>query len=143
MLDVVVEGITIPDAFKRQPRGKWNEFRQARMRSPEPVLHIGGEERAQGFRQSPGIAAGGKATREEAIRMRWMPSPRETAGVDHGKADDKTRRAGPSQRRKKGAVDYTAAETVAAALLASGMGNTATASGPRPRLRSGRSSARC
>jgi len=34
-------------------------------------------------------------------------------------------------------------QTVAAALLASGMGNTATASGPRPRLRSGRSSAGC
>src|SRR5215813_11582976 len=31
--------------------GKWNEFRQARMRSSEPVLHIGGEERAQGFRR--------------------------------------------------------------------------------------------
>jgi len=46
MLDVVVEGIAIPDAFKRQPGGKWNEFRQARMRSPESVLHIGGEERA-------------------------------------------------------------------------------------------------
>jgi hypothetical protein len=54
MLDVVVEGITIPDAFKRQPRCKWNEFRQARMRSPESVLHIGGEERAQGFRRYVG-----------------------------------------------------------------------------------------
>jgi hypothetical protein len=51
MLDVVVQGIAIPDAFKRQPGGKWNEFRQARMRSPETVLHIGGEERAQGFRR--------------------------------------------------------------------------------------------
>ena len=46
-----VEGIAIPDAFKREPGGKRNEFRQARMRSPEPVLHIGGEERAQGFRR--------------------------------------------------------------------------------------------
>jgi hypothetical protein len=31
MLDVVVEGIAIPDAFKRQPGGERNEFRQARM----------------------------------------------------------------------------------------------------------------
>ena len=40
------------------------------------------------------------------------------------------------------AVDCTAAQAVAAALLANGMGNTVTASGPRPRLRSGRSLAR-
>jgi hypothetical protein len=49
MLDVVVEGIAIPDAFKRQPGGKRNKFRQTRMRRPEPVLHIGGEERTQSF----------------------------------------------------------------------------------------------
>jgi hypothetical protein len=49
MLDVVVEGIAIPDAFKRQPGSKRNEFRQARMRGAEPILHIGGEERAQSF----------------------------------------------------------------------------------------------
>jgi hypothetical protein len=48
MLDVVVEGITIPDAFKRQPGGERDELRQARMRRPEPILHIGGEEGAQG-----------------------------------------------------------------------------------------------
>jgi hypothetical protein len=41
------------------------------------------------------------------------------------------------------AVDCTAAQAVAAALLASGMGNIVTASGPRPRLRSGRNSAHC
>ena len=37
----------------------------------------------------------------------------------------------------------TAAQTVVAALLASGMGNSGTASGPRPRLRSGRDTAHC
>ena len=42
---------------------------------------------------------------------------------------------------KKGAVDCTAAQEVAVPLLASGMGNTVTASGPRPRLRSSRNSA--
>ena len=42
MLDVVIEGIAIPDAFKRQPGGKRNEFRQARMRRPKPVLNIRG-----------------------------------------------------------------------------------------------------
>jgi hypothetical protein len=51
MLDVVVKGIAIPDAFKRQPGGKWDEFGEARMRSPKPILHIGSEERAQGFRR--------------------------------------------------------------------------------------------
>src|SRR5262249_37584098 len=45
------------------------------------------------------------------------------------------------QRRKRGAVDYTAAQTVAAALLASGMDNTVTAIGPRRRLRSSANSA--
>ena len=39
------------------------------------------------------------------------------------------------QRRKRAAVDCTAAQAVAAARLASGMGNTVTASGRRPRLR--------
>ena len=47
------------------------------------------------------------------------------------------------RRRKRGAVDCTAAHAVAAALLAGGMGNIVTASGLRVRLRSGRNSARC
>jgi len=47
------------------------------------------------------------------------------------------------QRRKRDAVDCTAAQAVAAALLASGMGNTVMASGPRPRLRSGGNSVHC
>ena len=47
------------------------------------------------------------------------------------------------QQRKRDAVDCTAAQAVPVALLANGMGNTGTASGPRPRLRSGRSSAHC
>jgi hypothetical protein len=38
--------------------------------------------------------------------------------------------------REKGPVGCTAAQAVAAALLASGMGNTVKASGRRPRLRS-------
>jgi hypothetical protein len=49
MLDIVVEGIAIPDAFKRQPSGKWDKFGQARMRRPKSILHIGGEKRAEGF----------------------------------------------------------------------------------------------
>jgi hypothetical protein len=44
MLDVVVKGIAIPDAFKRQPGGKRDEFGQTRMRSSKPTLHIGSEE---------------------------------------------------------------------------------------------------
>src|SRR5262245_25241969 len=46
-------------------------------------------------------------------------------------------------RRQKDAADCTAAQGVVAALLVSEMGNTVTASGPRPRLRSGRNSAHC
>jgi len=46
-------------------------------------------------------------------------------------------------RRKRGAVDCTAAPGVAAALLAGGTGNTVTASGLRVRLRSSKNSARC
>jgi hypothetical protein len=45
MLDIMVESITIPDAIKRQPGGKRNEFGQSGMRSSKPILHIGGEER--------------------------------------------------------------------------------------------------
>jgi len=40
-------------------------------------------------------------------------------------------------------IDYAAAQTVAAGPLANGMGNTVTASGPRPRLRSSGNSAHC
>jgi hypothetical protein len=47
------------------------------------------------------------------------------------------------QRRKRGAVDCTAAQEVVVPLLVSGMGNTVTASGRRPRLRSGKNSAHC
>jgi hypothetical protein len=46
-------------------------------------------------------------------------------------------RAGSSaghQLQKRGAVDYTAAQAVAAALLANGMGNIVTASGRRRQL---------
>ena len=41
MLDIVVKGIAVSDTFKRQPRGKRNELRQARMRRPEPILRVG------------------------------------------------------------------------------------------------------
>ena len=45
--------------------------------------------------------------------------------------------------RKRDAVGCTVAQEVAAALPASGMGNTVTASGPTARLRSGGNSVRC
>ena len=51
---------------------------------------------------------------------------------------DRVRRAAPTFA----ATDCTAAQAVAAPLLAGGMGNTVTASVPKPRLRSGRNSAR-
>ena len=46
MLNIVEEGVAIADAFQREPRRKRNDFRQARMRAPEPILHVGGKERA-------------------------------------------------------------------------------------------------
>jgi hypothetical protein len=49
MLDVVVEGIAVADAFKGQLGGKGDDFGQPRMRRPEPILHIGGQERTQRF----------------------------------------------------------------------------------------------
>ena len=49
MLDVVIEGITIPDALQRHSGSKRNDLSQARMGGPEPILHIGGQERAKGF----------------------------------------------------------------------------------------------
>jgi len=48
VLDVVIERIAVADAFERQPGGKRDQLGQARMRGPEPILHIGGEKRAQG-----------------------------------------------------------------------------------------------
>jgi hypothetical protein len=47
------------------------------------------------------------------------------------------------QRRKRGAAGCTAAQRVAATLLASGMASTVTASAPRRRLRSSANSAHC
>ena len=47
------------------------------------------------------------------------------------------------QRRQRAAVDCTAVQAVAAALLTSGMASTGTASGPRPRLQSSKNSAHC
>ena len=46
VLDVVVEGVAVADAFQGELRREGNDFGQARMRAPEPILHVGGEERA-------------------------------------------------------------------------------------------------
>jgi hypothetical protein len=49
MLNVVVEGIAVADAFEGQLGGKRDDFGQPRMGGPEPILHIGGQERTQRF----------------------------------------------------------------------------------------------
>jgi hypothetical protein len=49
MLDIVVEGIAVADAFEGQLGGKRDDFGQPRMRRPKPILHIGGQERSQRF----------------------------------------------------------------------------------------------
>src|SRR5262249_42883531 len=105
MLDVVVEGIAIPDAFKRQPSSKRNEFRQARMRGAEPILHIGGEERAQSFGRYSGY---GNPARPEGL---WHNNRRSVVvgqfashhnGIPAGGAeippDVRTRRKRPRER---------------------------------------------
>ena len=46
MLDIVVEGVAIADTFQRELRREGNDLGQARMRAPEPILHVGGKERA-------------------------------------------------------------------------------------------------
>ena len=46
MLDVVVEGVAVADAFERELRREGNDFGQTRVRPPEPILHVGGKERA-------------------------------------------------------------------------------------------------
>jgi hypothetical protein len=60
---------------------------------------------------------------------------------DGGSEADRKRIPAVRQRRKKDAVDCTAAQAVAAALLASAMGNTVTAKGPRRPLQSNGNSA--
>ena len=67
------------------------------------------------------------------------------AGVARAISDSSAVRSANEERetlpvtsdKKRGAADCTAAQAVAAAHRASGMGNTVMASGPRPRLRSG------
>jgi hypothetical protein len=67
------------------------------------------------------------------------------AEVHYGGGSEADRKRIPAvrQRRKKDAVDCTAAQAVAAALLASAMGNTVTAKGPRQPLQSSGNSALC
>jgi len=45
MLNVVVEGVAVADAFQREPRRERDDFGQERVRAPEPILHVGGKER--------------------------------------------------------------------------------------------------
>ena len=62
---------------------------------------------------------------------------------DGGLEADRKRIPAVRQRRKKDAVDCTAAQAVAATLLASAMGNTITAKGPRRPLHGSGNSALC
>ena len=38
MLDIVVEGVAVADAFEREPRGERDDLGKARVRDPEPIL---------------------------------------------------------------------------------------------------------
>ena len=50
MFDIVIEGVAISNAFKRQPGRGWDKLREPRMRGAEPAAHIRGEERTQRLR---------------------------------------------------------------------------------------------
>jgi hypothetical protein len=87
----------------------------------------------------------GNATADHSLNLDFSPASPDQIAFNAALAviDGVRPKDAGRQRQKSAAVDYTAAQAVAAALLASGMGNTATASGPRPRLRSSGNSAHC
>jgi hypothetical protein len=87
----------------------------------------------------------GNATADHSLNLDFSPASPDQIAFNAALAviDGVRPKDAGRQRKKSAAVDYTAAQAVAAALLASGMGNTARASGPRPRLRSSRNSAHC
>jgi putative tryptophan/tyrosine transport system substrate-binding protein len=99
-----------------------------------PIVFVGvGDPIGDGFVPSlahPGGNITGFAGTDGPIGGKWLEVLKETA--PH-----------VTQRPKRGAADCTAAQAVAAALLASGMGNPGTASARRPRLRSSGNSAHC
>jgi hypothetical protein len=75
------------------------------------------------------------------VGMSWMWT------LAFGHHEDRTPTHGYAATREAAmaasAVDCTAAQAVAAALMASAMGNIVMASGPRPRLRNNANSAHC
>jgi hypothetical protein len=40
MLDVVIKGIAIPNAFERKPSDSWDQLGQARMRGAKRAFHV-------------------------------------------------------------------------------------------------------
>ena len=54
VLDVVVKGVAVADAFEREPRGERDDLGQARVRDPEPVSHVVGQKRAKSIRRQAG-----------------------------------------------------------------------------------------
>src|SRR5262249_36508426 len=93
------------------------------------VSELGREQRGTPFWR--GAAPAGKNVGASAVGMRGSRAP--CKGQPHCQRD----------QTKKVPAGYTAAEGGGAALLASTIGNTVTASGPRPRLRSSGNSAHC
>ena len=70
VLDVVIERVAVADALERELRRERNEFGQARIRSPEPILHVGGEERPQRVRGELGQRDHGIAPTKEPTLAR-------------------------------------------------------------------------
>jgi len=72
VFDIMVERVAIADAFQRDLRHERNDFREARMRAPEPILHVGGKERAQRFRRQFWQSDHGSlSTKEPTIERRF------------------------------------------------------------------------
>ena len=49
VLDVVIEGVAVSDAFERDAGGRWHHLHQRRLRRPEPAAHIGAKKLLQGI----------------------------------------------------------------------------------------------
>jgi PP-loop superfamily ATP-utilizing enzyme len=43
VLDVVVEGVAVSNAFERKTGYRWNEFGQMRLSRPKPAAQMGGK----------------------------------------------------------------------------------------------------
>ena len=73
MLDIVVKGVAVADAFEREPRREWNDLGEPRVRDPEPVSDVVRQIRAKRFGREP---------RHRDHHGSLRRSPRRTLAID-------------------------------------------------------------